>query len=159
MPNNFAWVNSGTVTNAIMKNSFLKLFYLSFPFLSFFSLFLLSFFFSRLVCLFSITLSFLSISPLISLSLSQLHHLATLFGHTGGIALPSRRPYRSWIATPVTLPHPPRHAMPPNVSLIYELGFFGFVCVFGWVLRSEFLKLLVVCGGGFFGLLLWVFFL
>ena len=28
----------------------------------------------------------------------------------------------------------------------------------GWVLRSEFLKLLVVCGGGFFGLLLWVFF-
>ena len=28
----------------------------------------------------------------------------------------------------------------------------------GWVLRSEFLKLLVVCGGGVFGLLLWVFF-
>ena len=28
----------------------------------------------------------------------------------------------------------------------------------GWVLRSEFLKLLVVCSGGFFGLLLWVFF-
>ena len=28
----------------------------------------------------------------------------------------------------------------------------------GWVLRSEFLKLLVVCGGGFCGLLLWVFF-
>ena len=28
----------------------------------------------------------------------------------------------------------------------------------GWVLRSEFLKL-VVCGRGFFGLLLWVFFL
>ena len=29
----------------------------------------------------------------------------------------------------------------------------------GWVLRSEFLKLLVVYGGGFFGLLLWgVFF-
>ena len=27
----------------------------------------------------------------------------------------------------------------------------------GWVLRSEFLKLLVVCDGGFFGLLLWVF--
>ena len=27
----------------------------------------------------------------------------------------------------------------------------------GWVLRSEFLKL-VVCGRGFFGLLLWVFF-
>ena len=28
----------------------------------------------------------------------------------------------------------------------------------GWVLRSEFLKLLVVYGGGFFGLLLWGFF-
>ena len=27
----------------------------------------------------------------------------------------------------------------------------------GWVLRSEFLKLLVVCDGGFFRLLLWVF--
>ena len=26
-------------------------------------------------------------------------------------------------------------------------------------MRSEFLKLLVFCGGGFFGLLLWVFFL
>ena len=28
----------------------------------------------------------------------------------------------------------------------------------GWVLRSEFLKLLVVYGAGFFGLLQWVFF-
>ena len=128
MPNNLAWLNSGTVTNAIMKNSF---FSLSSPFLSFFSLFLLSFFFSRLVSLFSIILSFLYLSPLTHLSLSQPHHLATSFGHTGCIASPSRQPCRSRIATPATLPHTTCYAMLLNVSLIYELGFFGFVCVFG----------------------------
>lgn len=154
MPNNLAWVNN-TIPNLERcghkcyneKLFFLINFFslLSFPF------FLLSlsssFFFYRLVSLFSITSSFLSLSPLTHLSLSQPHHPTTSSGHTSDIASPSQQPYRPWIATLVTLPHPSRHPMPPNVSLIYELGFFGFVCVLGWVLRSEFLKLLVVCGG------------
>ena len=132
MPNNLAWVNCGTVTNAIMNFFCLKFFSLLSS-LSFF--FLLSFFFSRLVSLLSITLSFLSLSPhthlSLSLSLSQPHHSATSSCHTSSIASPSLWPCQSRIATSTTLPHPPRHAMPPNVSLICELGFFGFVCVFG----------------------------
>ena len=124
MPNNLAWVNSGTVTNAIMNFFCLKFFSLSFPFLSFSSLdWSLSFL--------SLSLFFLSLLTHISLSLSQPHHSASSSCHTSSIALPSRWPCQSRIATSATLPHPPRHAMPPNVSLICKLGFFGFVCVFG----------------------------
>ena len=122
MPNNLAWVNCGTVTNAIMNFFCLKLFsLLSFSF----------FFFSRLVSLLSITLSFLSLSPHTHLSLSQPHHSASSSCHTSSIASPSLWPCQSRIATSTTLPHPPRHAMPPNVSLICELGFF-WICLCFW---------------------------
>ena len=140
MPNNLAWVNCGTVTNAIMNFFCLKFFsLLSF---SFFLLSLSSFFFLfssldwslsflSLSLFFLSLLTHISLSLSLSLSLSQPHHSATSSCHTSSIASPSLWPCQSRIATSATLPHPPRHAMPPNVSLICELGFFGFVCVFG----------------------------